>query len=277
MKSKKTKKPFQRRIFLFGKSGAGKTWLVGSIEAVKDMKEVLVVPLDAGDATLDGKDVYVEENARRIRDAEEIIWKVAQRKDEYAKVKTLVLDGLSEAAKRELQDIAEVAAKNENTKKPRDRDLNQVQDHLLKNGRLMRVIRMARDIPGITLIVTGWPKEEYPIMPDKNGNDIVRTDMPPTSIGPDFSVKMLDTVMGNFDDVWMIRKEADGRRFLYTSDYGVIKAKTRASDEIDFASELGSTKEGKFFPILVNPTFSDIVAAYERATSKQQAKEQVKK
>ncbi len=262
-----TPPPFQRRIFLYGGSSSGKTHLIGTANAVERMRDVLVVPLDGGEKTLERTGVLVAEDARRMRDAEEILWLVAQKKDEFASVKTLVLDGISELAKRELQEIAELAAKNARPDKPRDRDMNQVQDHLLKNGRLMRLIRMARDIPGITLILTGWPKLTYKVVPDKDGKDIVRTDLPPVSIAPDFSDKMFDTVIGSVDECWFIRREADSRRFLYTSDYENIKAKTRGAE---YAQELGTTKDGKFYPILVDPTFSDIVAAYDRAMNKQE-------
>jgi AAA domain len=262
-------KQFQRRIFLYGKSGAGKTHFIGSASEVKELREILVLPLDAGDATLDGSDVIVADGVRRLREVEEVLWAVSQKQGDYANIKMLVLDGISEAAKRELQDIAELGAKNtEKSSKPRDRDLNQLQDHMLKNGRLMRVVRMARDIPGITLVLTGWPKEVYKVI-----DDMPRTDLPAISIGPDFSDKLVDTLLGSMDDVWFIRQEADGRRFLYTGNHENIRAKTRGAE---FAEELGTTKDGKFFPIMVEPTLEKIVAAFDRAAKKKTAPKETK-
>jgi energy-coupling factor transporter ATP-binding protein EcfA2 len=271
LKKASATRPFQRRVFIYGKSGAGKTFLIGSLAKVQPLKEILVVPLDAGDATLDGTDVTVTENVRKLRDAEEVLWAVMKREGDFAGVKTLVLDGVSEAAKRELQEIAEAAAKSASPNKPRDRDENQLRDYMLRNGRLLRILRMARDIPNILLVLTGWPKEVFPKV-----GDVTDTSLPPLSISPDFSDKLTDTVLGSLDDVWYLKVDAEGKRLLYTGDFQNIRAKTRGEA---FASELGTTKDGKFFPILVNPTFSDIVAAYDRAMAKQQqanSKEQVK-
>lgn len=254
LKKANSKPAFQRRILIYGASGAGKSHLVGTLADVSEMKEVLVLPLDGGEATLSGKDLILAENTRKLKDAEEVLWNVVKRDGDYAKIKTVVLDGISEAAKRELQEIADAAAKN-NSK--RDRDENQLRDYQLRNGRLLRLIRMARDIPGITLIMTAWPKITYPKV-----GEMVDTTLPPLSITPDFSDKLTDTVLGAADDVWALRVDNDGRRLLYTGDYQAIRAKTRNSA---FAAQLGTTKDGQFFPVLVNPDFQTIVDAYYRA------------
>lgn len=257
--------PFTRKILLFAGSGAGKTFFSGSAQNVPELKEALIVDLDGGTATLDGSDISTT-RARTLADLEKVLWLFAQNSPEVASYKTLIIDGLSEAAKRELAEITELAAKGTETKsKPRDRDVAQIQDYGTRNNRLLRIIRMARDLPNTAVIFTAWAKFSFPKVPDASGKEVENRDAKPTQIAPDFSDSLLDALMGAADDVWFLQNdEKNGRRVLYTAKYDNVLAKTRNEN---FAKELGFEKDGKFLPILINPTLKTIVDAYKKATS----------
>jgi hypothetical protein len=259
--------PFARKILLFSPSGNGKTFLCGTAQDAPEMKDVLIVPLDGGASTLDGKNIDVAEGVRTLAEAEKLLWSFAQnpRPAEFVKYKTLVLDGASEVARRELQEITTKAAKD---KSDRDRDQAQLQDHGLRNSRLMRILRMARDLPDITVIVTAWPKFTFPKIPDAKGKLVENKEARPTEISIDFSDSLLDPIIGAFDAVWFLQNDTvNDRRVLITADYDNVRAKTRNAA---FADELTTEgKDGKRFPVVINPTFKGIVEAYRRAMEKQ--------
>lgn len=259
--------PFARKILIYSPSGSGKTFLCGSAKDVPEMSEILIVPLDGGASTLDGQNIDVAEEVRTLAEAEKLLWLFAQKDKAVAKYKTLVLDGASEAARRELQEITAEAAK---ANVLRDKDQAQIQDYGLRNARTVRILRMARDLPDITVIVTAWPKFTFPKIPDTKGKLIENKDAKPTEVSIDFSDSLLDPIIGAFDAVWFLQNDSvNNRRVLITADYDNVRAKTRNAA---FAEELTTEgKEGKKFPVMINPTFKGIVEAYRRAMDKQTA------
>lgn len=261
-------KPFARKILLYGGSNAGKTFLAGSALEVPEMREVLVVNLDAGAKTLEGMDISVQDS-RKLSELEEVLWAFAQKKPEVAKFTTLVIDGMSEVAKRELSEITTLEAQSDKGKaRNRDRDQAELRDYGIRNARLLRIVRMARDLPDITVIITAWDKKTYPKLP---GSDQDNKAAAPLSVQPDFSDSIVTTIVGAMDDCWYLKNdEENGRRIMYTSDYGATKAKTRTAS---FAQKLGLIdKDGKFAPVVINPSFAGIVAAYKEATKTKEGK-----
>jgi hypothetical protein len=256
-------KPFARKILVHAGSGAGKTFFAGTANDVEEMRGVHVVNLDAGAATLDGQDIATSD-ARKLSDLEEILWAYAQKKLEVASFRTLVLDGLSEVAKRELSEITALEAQSDKGKaRSRDRDQAELRDYGVRNSRLLRIVRMARDLPDITVIFTCWSKSLYPKVP---GTDQDNKAAKPLSVIPDFSDSLTDTLMGACDDVFsIVNDSANNRRLLITGDYEGIRAKTRGEA---FAKALSFEKDGRVYPILVEPNFKKIVAAYHSATKK---------
>ncbi len=259
IKIKKLTQPtnFNRRILLYGEPGSGKSFLVGTAQNVKALQDVLVIDLDGGSSTLSGTGTLVSEG-RKIKDVEEVLWALAQKSPEVASVKTLVLDGASELAKRELAEIAEEAAKNQPNK--RNRDLNQMADYMLSKNRLLRIFRMARDIPDITVIITAWAKMTFPKI-----GDVVNKDAKPTVISPDFTDAVADTLMGMVDDAWFLQHDSKAdRRLLFTANHDNVKAKTRNPE---FANQLTTLVDGKPFPVVINPTMQIITDAFTKAFS----------
>lgn len=258
-----TAKPFARKIMVHGASGAGKTHFIGTMLDVPELNKPLIVNLDAGAATLDGKDI-ASTDVRRLVELEEILWAFAQKKPEVASFNALVIDGLSEVYKRELQEITALAAKQpQKSGKERDKDEAQLKDYGTRNTRTMRIVRMIRDLPNMTVVATAWSRVLYPEidgMPNKT--------LPPLAVLPDFSDSLMDPLMGAFDDVWCIKNDAaNGRRLLITGDFENTRAKTRG---VEFAKKLGTERDSKFFPVVVSPTFTTIVDAYRSAMNTKQ-------
>lgn len=242
-------KPITRRIMLYGDSGAGKTFFAGSAQDVADMQDVLVANIDRGVATLLSRGDIQTTDISGAGNLEELIWMLIRKDPAVANIKTLVLDGGSELQKLDLQQIADEAAKGDK----RDRDANELRDYMKNKNRLLRVFRMARDIPDITLIITAWAQKKYP-------ND--NKNAAPSVIQPDMTEAVRSTLVGYMDDVWYLAHDpVKDARYLYTSTLGPVFAKTR-----DQAVAAQLQTEGK--PYLVNPTFASVYAAYRKAYAK---------
>lgn len=251
---------FTRKIFVYGDTGSGKTELIGTAQDVPEMADVLVGSIDGGQATLASRASVLAAATRLPNEVEELGWLLAKPADkripELQKVRTGVLDGVSEMQKADLAAIAQLAATKKDT---RNKDLNELQDYKLNKGRMERIIRFWRDINDIFLVATAWAKKKYPT--DANGQE-VKT-VAPLSVTPDLSEGLCKTIMGYFDDVWYLEKQKNSEtRILYTGDFKGIFAKTR---DRAVAAEMTTEKDGVKYPFIVNPTFPDIMARYKRA------------
>lgn len=246
-----------RRILVYGDSGVGKTHLIGTAQSVAEMADVLVCDIDAGTSTLMGSDIATA-TTRTTQAVEQVIWLLAQRDPSVAHIKTLVLDGGSELQKRDLADIAAKATQKDEDKRP-EQDLNELQDYKLNKSRLLRVFRMARDLP-VNLIISAWAKRTYPKVP---GTKQANKDVGPTQVCPDFTDGVMDALRGYVDDLWYLMYDANtNKRMLITSNYGPVVAKTRNAV---FASKLTTLKDGKALPYIEEPNFSAIFASYKEA------------
>lgn len=246
--------PLWRRIFLYGDSWSGKTRLAGSAQDVTEMADVLIGDIDVGVRTLMARGDISSARVKNVQDVEDLLWMFVRGDKEVAQFRTLVLDGGSELAKLELAELAVKQAQAEPAK--RDKDLNQMQDYLKLQNRLLRVLRMACSLPNINLIFTCRAQKVYPKLP---GTQQANLQAEPNAIVPDLSEKIRKTVLGYFDDVWFIaHDEESGDRHLFTDNYGPVLARTR--DEV-----IGKllTTDGK--PYIVNPTFSAIYGCYKKA------------
>lgn len=243
-------KPITRRIMLYGDSGAGKTFFAGSAQDVPDLADVLVANIDKGVATLLSRGDIQTTDIAGTNNLEELLWMLIRKDPAVASIRTLVLDNGSELQKLDLAQIAEAAAKD---KDKRDRDANELNDYMKNKNRLLRVYRMARDIPDITLVITAWAQKKYP---NDNKNST------PSIIQPDMTDAVRSTLVGYMDDVWYIAHDSvKDVRYIYTSSLGPVFAKTR-----DQAVAAKLTTDGK--PYLVNPTFSSVYKAYRDAYAK---------
>lgn len=253
-----TDKPITRKIFIYGLQGAGKTELAASAQDVPEMANVVLGSIDGGEGTLTSRGDVLSTVTRKVSDVEELLWLLAKKDTAVKGVRTLILDGGSEMQKRDLADFAAAEALKKDT---RNKDLNELQDYKVNMAKMLRIIRFARDIPDVNLIMTFWANMEYPKLP----NGQAATDMPPTRISPDLTKGVAKVALGYFDDVWYLAKAKNSeQRILYTGDMkGCDGNKTR---DRAAAAELSTTNaEGKTLPYIVNPTFKDIYARYKRA------------
>jgi phage nucleotide-binding protein len=248
-----TDSKFKFTMLLHSLPGAGKTTFIGTASDVPEMGEVFVLDLDGGKASLKGRDILLSEE-RTATEVEQHLWKLIQRAPGYEKVGTLVLDGVSELAKAELASIATQAVKRG---KREDQDVNQLADYGVLKSRVLRLCRMAKDIPGVNVVFTAWSKATYPtgVQPTP--------EMQPTLISPDFTSSVSATLQGYVDMVvYLNHDRKTDKRQLVSSQFKNIVAKTRG---VEFARELGQVQGADFVPVMEDPTFAKIVAAYKKA------------
>ncbi len=257
-----TANDFKRKLLLYSPSGVGKTEFMRQVSAA--LGPMVVASFDNGEATLaNQEDVLIDDDAKSIKGAEQLIWALLQKKPEVAHIKVLGLDGSSALTQRTLAEIAKQAVATSD--KRTDVDKNEVADYGLMNNRMLRLIRLASDIPDITLVVTAWEKTEFPKtddkipMPDKT--------RPPTYTGPDFTEGLRKTLFGYFDDVWRLSIARDGKeRVLTTDKMGAVYAKTRGTA---FAEALTSKDDsGKVIPCVREATFDKVLQAYKASFTK---------
>lgn len=254
-----TTQPITRRILIASEPGIGKTTLVGTAQDCDEMADVLIVDLDGGSGTLKSRKNKVSKiSARTAAEVETVLWAIANKDPEVADIRTVVLDGFSELSRKEVADFA-VSAANGNTK--RDKDANELRDYMIVKNRMLRILRMARNLP-INVVITTWVKKVYPFKPNTLQAD---TTQPPTAIVPDVSESLRPTLAGLVDDSWVyVQDEKSGRRYLYTANLGPVSAKTR---DPAVAAQMSTEVDGKVLPVLVDPTFPDIYARYKKAYS----------
>lgn len=266
LKKFSTNPTFCQKILLYGDSGCGKTTLIGTAQDVPEMANVLVCDADGGGKTLEGRGDIVGASTRTAKDVEEVAWLLVQRKPEVASIKTLVIDGCTELQQKDLADLAAFAAKDprnakreESGKAPRDADTLEVQDWMKNKSRMLRLLRMCRDLEGINVIFTAWAKMVFPKKPNGQQDKTKSPDV----VAPDFAMDAVATaIRGACDAVWYLYVDKAGNRQLVTNEYGYVKAKTRGDA---YAAKLGTTVDGKFIPAITNPTFPQIVALYKES------------
>ncbi len=247
---------FNRKILLYSEPGAGKTTLVSTINEVPELRDVLIVDADGGSNTLIGKEGILTTDAKSTKDLEAVLWSLIKRDPGFENIKTLVIDGLSEAVK---VDLAAISAEEVRKGKRENQDESQLRDFMVNRSRILRLVRMAKDIPGITTVFTAWAKMSYPTG-IKASDPAAR----PTQVIPDFTDSMSKILQGMCDDVLYLHHDPEsGSRILVSAKTGPVQAKVRGDA---FAKALGTTgKDGKFSATMEDPTFTKIFAAWKTA------------
>lgn len=249
------KLPTTRRIAIYGDTGSGKSYLAATAQDVAEMADVAVLDLDGGSATIMARGDVAGDTARTIGEVEAVLWKFIQRDKEVAHIKTLIMDGVSEMAKKDIEDISTAEALKSSK---RDRDEAALLDYRKSKARMLRVLRMARDLKDVNLIITLWAKKTYPNLP---GTKIADKTLPPTIITPDIA-DSLQPMLGFVDDFWYLFEDPNHDRWLVTANYHNVRAKTRVKP---FADRLTTDIDGQRAPLVKNPDFTMLNALYKES------------
>jgi phage nucleotide-binding protein len=243
------KTPFKRKICLYGDPGAGKSHLIATAQDVPQLADVLVLDCDGGTSTLLSRGDISAAETSKAAEVEKLLWALVNNDPEVAQFKTVVIDGLSALAKRELEDL--IKGKERAT--------------FTEFGKLtssvMRIIHLAQALPR-TVFINLWATAKYPSKP---GTDQQDTSKDPTEIIPDIQKGVRNVLMGACDDVWYLVPGGDGSRYLYTDKYKNVQAKMR---DPKVAKEFTTEAGGQVYPMIKNPTMPDLFARYQRAYAK---------
>ncbi len=136
-------------------------------------------------------------------------------------------------------------------KKSRDKDNSELADYKKNKARMLRVLRMARDLKDRNVIFTAWANRVYPKIP---GTQQANKDAQPTQIAPDVGNAIMNTLLGFCDYVFYLFAH-EKVRYLVTDKYSNIDAKCRDSA---VAAKLTTLKDGVAVPYLVNPKMKDV-------------------
>jgi len=236
-------------ILLYGPPGVGKTWLASTAQDHSEMADVVFLNVEGGLITIAGRrdikavniiaiDPFkstpqlptMPENCSTLEDE---FWKLANKKEEYANIRTVVIDSGSECQTLNLECIVNAAVSGNKAtpgKKSRGRDDIYLEDYGKSSAQLKRLFRWFRDLD-INCIITALPAYIFQKGPD---NKTVGTE--PIEVRPQFTDKLAKSVMGYMDFVWYVYEDAQGQRHLLTQKTGIFQAKTRG---INFAKAIG--------------------------------------
>ncbi len=243
------------KALIYGDPGCGKTFLAASAQDVPEMADVLVLDCDRGSNTLTSRGDVSAAVTKLPKDVEEVLWLLTANDPSVASIKTVIIDNISELQRADLAEIADTEA---DKKKTRDRDSSELSDYKKNKSRMLRVLRMARDLEGRNVIMTAWATKVFPKIP---GTNQANKDAMPTQISPDIGNAILPTLLGFVDFVLYLFAH-EGSRYLVTSNYNNVTAKCRDSA---IAALLCTEKEGKKVPYIVNPTIRDIQTSIKSA------------
>jgi len=182
-------------ILIFGESGAGKTTLAGSADAVPEMRKVLILDIEGGLLSL--KDRYPNVDSVRIKtwsDLQSVYDELYAGAHGY---KTIILDSLTEAQKMSMDTVMRKLVEMH---EERDADVPGIREWNINIEQTRKFVRALRDLP-VTTIFTALAKQ------DKNQKTGV------TKTKPSLSGKVADEVAGFLDIVaYLYTKEVDGEQ-----------------------------------------------------------------
>jgi len=130
-------------MLIYGEAGVGKTWLAGSASRVPSMRNVLYLDAEAGKATLrEHPDVEILP-IRRWQGYVDVYNALKAGGHSY---RTVVLDSLSEILEQ-CKDQVMVEMKLDPDNEARDEDIPSIREWGKLQVRLLRLIRLYRDLP----------------------------------------------------------------------------------------------------------------------------------
>jgi phage nucleotide-binding protein len=206
--------PGKLNMLIYGEAGVGKTWLAGSASEVPSMRNVLYVDAEAGKATLREWPNVEIVPARKWDDYINIYNSLKAGGHNYG---TVVLDSISEILEQ-CKDQVMLELKADPDNQDRDEDIPSIREWGKLQVRLLRLIRLYRDLPMNVIFIAHAERVQlktgkYKWMPMLNGKAQMKVPQIPDIV------------------LYMYNQEVDGvqRRLILTSQTDNAVAKVRGA------------------------------------------------
>lgn len=236
-------------ILIYGDPGAGKTYLAGTAQDVPEMANVHFFNIDGGLMTLASRGDISATDIHSVDELESEFFKVANGDADYAGIKTIVIDNISELQTLALEGEAMKAYKDR-IKKDKNYTIDEIylEDYGVAGKKLARILRGFRDLP-LNVIYLAHKKDKM-----RKGTNTLEAST------PNLTDKLCTAVCGYMDIVAFLytadeQVEHNGQfetvmhRYLLTQPMNNFVAKVRNSE---FAERLGAFVEDPTFPKIYN-------------------------
>lgn len=236
-------------ILIYGDPGAGKTYLAGTAQDVPEMANVHFFNIDGGLMTLASRGDISATDIHSVDELETEFFKVANGDPDYAGIKTIVIDNISELQTLALEGEAMKAYKDR-IKKDKNYTIDEIylEDYGVAGKKLARILRGFRDLP-LNVIYLAHKKDKM-----RKGTNTLEAST------PNLTDKLCTAVCGYMDIVAFLytadeQVEHNGQfetvmhRYLLTQPMNNFVAKVRNSE---FAERLGAFVEDPTFPKIYN-------------------------
>lgn len=225
------------KALIYGAPGSGKTTFAATAARHPAMGPVLLANIDKGALSIASVPGIDAVDVTTIQDFEDLFWALAGNSEEFRGYKTVILDGLSDLQKIDMEEIAARALKKDPAKRE-SIDHRQIEDYGESISRLQRIARQYRDLANrpenpLHIIGTAWAKETYPKVDTRK---VQKANLAPLSVTPDLSEKLARSIAGYMDFLWYMTVGDDGARWLLTQTQSPYLAKTRGAK---FAEAIG--------------------------------------
>lgn len=223
-------------MLIYGYQGVGKTMFAAGAQDHPKMRDVLFLNIEGGLMTVAKRNDIMAIDVTSTEQIEQIFWMLKAGEKPLDKVRTVVIDSVTELQTLNLEQISQ--------RRKSGTDLITREDYMKSTTTLKRLLRMYRDLP-INVIYNALPKEQRET-----------DDGPPSSVIPSLTASLAQSVMGYMDLVWYMWQteqtigEGDAQkrvkvRKMLTQDQGIYRGKTRGPQ---FAESLGLVVENPSLP-----------------------------